>query len=248
MCGRFSLKKKPKELGPILGVISIPGPSDNDSPLPGDPDRPRYNIAPTQDVLAVRADEGNVTATWLRWGLVPPGAKSLKVGARMINARSETVFKQPAFARPVLEQRCVVPADGFIEWKKLGKIRQPYHLRMADGSVFAMAGLWQRWRSPEGQVVQTCTILTTMANEVVAPLHDRMPVILPKAQVERWLNPDLKSADDLRSALVPFPAESMVAVPISRRVNDVGHDDPDCLQEVEPPAPPPSQLGFGFSD
>ena len=247
MCGRFTLRKTPQEVRSLLGVLRGPIPSAHETPLPGDDARRRYNVAPTQDVLAVRLDADARTAVWLRWGLVPPGAKSLKVGARMINARSETVLKQPAFARAVRTQRCLIPADGFIEWLKVGRTRHPFHLRMISGDVFAMAGLWQRWIGDDGAPADTCAILTTTANEVVAPVHDRMPVILHSDDHEQWLDSDGLDEDRIVGLLKPYPSDRMRAVPVSRRVNDVAHDDPECLAEVAPPALPAEQLGFSFT-
>ncbi len=184
---------------------------------------------------------------WLRWGLVPPGAKELKVGARMINARSETVFKRPAFAKAILSQRCLIPADGFIEWRRIGKARHPIHLRMADDQVFAMAGVWQRWARSGRPPVETCAILTTTANPLVAPIHDRMPVILRPDDYPQWLDPEVDDEARITRLLAPYPAEAMRALAIDPRVNDVAHDDPECLAEVEPPPPGPEQLGFGFT-
>ena len=252
MCGRFTLRKTPHEVRSLLGVLRGPWASAHETPLPGDPEKRRYNIAPTQDVLAVRTEADTRTAVWLRWGLVPSGSKSLKVGARMINARSETVFKQPAFARVVRAQRCLIPADGFIEWMTVSKRKHPFHIRLTNGGlgdadVFVMAGLWQRWVSAAGAAVETCAIMTTTANEVVAAVHDRMPVILHPDDYGCWLDPDVSDPARIAPLLKPYPSEGMRAVAIDRRVNDVAHDDPECLAEVTPPPPPAEQLGFGFT-
>ena len=244
MCGRFSLRKSPHEVRSILGVTSIPI-STNETPRVGDPDRPRYNIAPTQDVLGIRQGTVGREAAWFRWGLVPPGAKTLKLGAKLINARAETVFKTAAFARAVRTQRCLIAADGFIEWKKIGQRRHPFHIRRTDGEVFAMAGVWQRW-SHEGRTTETCSVLTTSPNALVAPLHNRMPVILQTDVYDAWLDPTNQATETLQPLLVPLPAEMMIAEPINPRVNDVAHDDPACLERIEPPEPPAEQLGFRF--
>lgn len=164
----------------------------------------------------------------------------------MINARAETVFSRSAFARPIREQRCLIPADGFIEWQTIRKAKHPVHLRLVDGELFAMAGIWQRWSSPERGEVYTCSILTTVANEVVQPVHDRMPVILHPDDYDAWLDPDLQAPERLASMLRPFPAEAMTSVSISPRINDVAHDDPACLTEVEAPPKASEQLGFHF--
>jgi len=228
-----------------MGVTSIPE-STNETPRPGDPEVPRYNIAPTQDVLAIRQPDDSREAGWFRWGLVPPGASSLKVGAKMINARSETVFSRSAFAKPVRNQRCLIPADGFIEWKTMQKAKYPFHLRLKSEEVFAMAGIWQQWKDAEGRKVQTCAILTTSANALVGPIHDRMPVILQPADHSAWLSATTDE-EALAALLVPYDASAMTAVPIDPWVNKVAHDDPRCLAEV--PAPPEQlDLGFGFDD
>ena len=227
----------------MLGVTAIPGPSSNETPRPGDPNAPRFNIAPTQDVLGVVEDDNGRGAMWFRWGLVPPGAKSLSVGAKMINARAETIFKRSAFARAVLERRCLIAADGFIEWKRFGRRRHPFHIRMNDEGLFLMAGVWQQWTNATGDITSTCAIITTAANSVVAPLHDRMPVILHRRDHDRWLDPAERSQDTLAALLVPYPSEAMAALAINPRINDVAHDDPACFEAVEPP---PEQLGFRF--
>ncbi len=247
MCGRYTLRKTPKEVGALwVGGPVLIEPSNNPSRHRGDPDALRYNIAPTQDVFAVRRGPEGRVAGWFRWGLVPPGARSLQVGAKMINARAETVFSRGAFAKPVREQRCLIPADGFIEWVRIGKAKHPFHLRMSDGAVFAIAGIWQTWRSSKGDVVSSCSIITTEANAVVRPLHDRMPVILRPDDYGPWLDPERRTPEQLGAFLEPFDAEAMVAVSISPRVNDVAHDDPECLEEVSSPALPFEQLGFRF--
>lgn len=240
------MRKSPHQARSLLGVTAIPGPSSNETPRPGDPTQPRFNIAPTQDVLGLITAAATRQAMWFRWGLVPPGAGSLSIGAKMINARSETIFKRSAFARSIIERRCLIPGDGFIEWKRIGKTKHPFHIRMEDEGVFMMAGVWQRWTSPTGITTLTCAIITTTANTVVAPVHDRMPVILHEDDHARWLDPELRSNDALSALMAPFPSEPMTAVPINPRINDVAHDDPDCFAEVAPAPPPAEQLGFRF--
>ncbi|MEM7678222.1 MAG: SOS response-associated peptidase, partial [Myxococcota bacterium] len=205
---------------------------------------PRYNIAPTQDVLGFRCppEGAEREAAWFRWGLVPPGAPSLAVGARMINARSETIFTRPAFAHPVRTQRCLIPADGFIEWKTMHRAKYPFHIRLKSAEIFAMAGVWQRWQDSNGQTIQTCAIITTSANDIVRPIHDRMPVILQPADHSVWLDASARE-EALAPLLMPHSALAMEAVPIDPWVNSVKHDDPRCLLEV---SPPPEQLDLGL--
>ena len=190
---------------------------------------PRYNIAPTQDVPIVRLTQDSAARELLmvRWGLVPPWAGDLKGGARLINARCETVDRIRPFREAYQRRRCLVPADGFFEWRKDGKARQPFLFRRKDRGPFAFAGLWERWREPaDGSVVRTCTIITCPPNAVVAPLHDRMPVILADGDHERWLDP----AGDARDLLVPCPAAWLESLPVNPRVNSPKYDDPECIQ------------------
>lgn len=221
MCGRFTLTAPADIIADLFEVAALP------------PIAPHYNIAPTQDVLAVRADaDGAREAVMLRWGLIPYWADDRSIGSRLVNARSETAAEKPAFRDAFERRRCLVVADGFFEWKPVNRHKQPYWIRLADGAVFGMAGLWERWRDEEGEWLQTCTVLTTGPNELVAPLHDRMPVIVPPAQHATWLDPDT-GARDLQKLLCPFPAEEMTATAVSTRVNSVAHDDPGCVEPVQ---------------
>ncbi len=198
--------------------------------------RQRFNVAPTDAVLAVVAGQDGREGTLLRWGLVPHWADSLASGARRINARAETVATTPAFRDSFARHRCLVIADGFYEWERLedgGK--QPWHITRADGSPFAFAGLWASWRPPEGEPVQTCAIVTTDANRVLAPVHGRMPVILERDAEAAWLDP-AAPAPDLLGLLRPLPDAEVALRPVSRAVNDARYDGPACL---DPPAPEP---------
>jgi putative SOS response-associated peptidase YedK len=191
---------------------------------------PRYNIAPTQDVPMVRLTRAASGRELImaRWGLVPFWADDLKIGNRLINARRETVATLRPFREAYRRRRCLVPADGFYEWRKEGKARQPMLIRRRDQSPFAFAGLWERWQNPaDGSVVRSCTIITCPANALVAPIHDRMPVILAPEDHARWLDP---AATDARSLLAPCPADWLEAFPVRPRVNDPRHDDPECVQ------------------
>ncbi len=219
MCGRFSLTT-PLEM--LIEVFGLPAP---DFDLP-----PRYNIAPTQPVAAVLG--GPRRLEMLRWGLVPPWADDPAIGSRMINARAETLRDKPSFRAPLRHRRCLVLADGFFEWSHQGRSRIPHHIRLDDAAPMAFAGLWERWQRPGRAPITSCTIITTAANEVVAPIHDRMPVILDARGCDRWLADDEPGAAQLAALLVPRPARGMVAVQVSSRVNSVAHDDPGCTDPV----------------
>jgi putative SOS response-associated peptidase YedK len=227
MCGRFSIGTPADVLAAVFKVASMPQ------------FELRYNIAPSQDVPVIRADgSGTRRMEMLRWGFVPHWADDPAIGNRMINARSEGVGEKPAFRSAFKSRRCLVPADAFYEWKKLSKGKQPYAIRMRDRRPFAMAGLWETWRSREGQPLESFTILTTEPNELVKPLHNRMPVILDPADYETWLNPEPKDLEKIKAMLHAPPAENMVAYPVSPRMNKPEHDEPDCLQPIElKPAP-----------
>jgi len=190
---------------------------------------PRYNIAPTQDVPIVRLTCGGSgrELIMVRWGLVPFWADDLAIGNRLINARCETVHSARAFREAYARRRCLVPADGFFEWQKQGKLRQPFLIRRKDQAPFALAGLRERWKDrSDGTVVRSCTIITCPANDLVAPLHNRMPVILAPEAHARWL--DAKA--DARSLLRPCPSTWLEAFPVDPRVNSPQNDDPECIQ------------------
>jgi putative SOS response-associated peptidase YedK len=219
MCGRFTLST------PAAAVASFFDLSDVPACL-----APRYNIAPTQAVAVVRYGAGGRTLALVRWGLIPPWAKDAKIGNSLINARGETVAAKPAFRSAFRRRRCLLPADGFLEWAKAGPRKQPYHFRRPDAGPFALAGLWERWQPPGGaEPVETCTVLTTAANELVAPFHDRMPVILAPADFARWLDPGYDRAEGLKPLLKPYPAEALVAVAVNPLVNSPKNDRPECL-------------------
>ena len=216
MCGRFSLKTPSKVLAKAF-KIEVPT-----LPL-------RYNIAPTQQVAAVRSRPDGRELALLKWGLVPSWAKDASIGSRMINARAETVAEKPAYRWAFRRRRCLVPADGFYEWKREGGSKQPYHFRMRDEQPFAFAGLWERWRGELGEVIDSCTIITTEANELLAPVHDRMPVILPPEAYDTWLDDEFTDALALGGLLRPYPAEAMERFPVSTRVNSPKNDDASCV-------------------
>ena len=239
MCGRYELHTHPAALALAFG-------------LPYPPEiGPRYNIAPTQDVPVVRVSaSGERELAQVRWGLVPRWAKDPSIGSRMINARAETLAEKPAFRTAVRRHRCLVPADGFYEWKVIpGAGKQPLHIGMKDRTPFALAGLTERWLSPEGQVLDTCAIVTTQANALLSPMHDRMPLIIAPRDYERWLD---AAVDDVSDLFAPYPAEAMAYYPVSMRVNAVRNDDPSLIDAVaeavpaekapEPEEPPPEPV------
>jgi len=203
--------------------------------------QPRYNIAPTQEVLTVverdpvrpEPVEGRHAANraiLMRWGLVPFWSKGLKDGPPMINARSEEAASKPAFREAIKRRRCLVIADGFYEWRKEGKTRIPLRITLKSREPFAMAGLWETWRSPEGQIVKSCCILTTPANELVAAIHDRMPVILPDEAEPLWLDPEQQDGERTGALLRPFLAGSLAMYEVSPVVNAWQNDTPECIQ------------------
>lgn len=196
---------------------------------------PRYNIAPSQPVHIVRADNGRRVFVSVRWGLVPFWAKDVSIGYRMINARSETVLWKPAFREAFATRRCLIPADGFYEWKRLGSLKQPFHFGMKDDSLFAFAGLWDRWNSPDATVVESCTILTTTANGLVRDVHDRMPVILHPSHYQAWLAAPPAEAPSLIKFLVPFDPDLMRRYQVTRLVNNPQNDTLDCIKGKEEP-------------
>jgi putative SOS response-associated peptidase YedK len=210
---------------------------------------PRYNIAPTQAVAMVRQPDpaGPRQLAWVRWGLIPSWATDPAIGNRLINARSETVAEKPSFRSALRQRRCLVLADGFFEWQAEGRKKRPFWFRRRDGRPFGLAGLWERWQGPDRQPVESCTVLTTEANEVVRPVHDRMPVFLDPADQARWLDPSQKQAGPLLPLLRPCPAADLVATEVSPRVNDPRHDGPDCIAPARPPdlfdGPAPSRAG-----
>lgn len=216
MCGRYSITT-PEEA--VRRHFGYGGPALNL--------QPRYNAAPTQALPVVRAGPEGRTLALLRWGLVPSWARDIEVGAKMINARAETVAEKPAFRAAFAQRRCLVPADGFYEWPKSGDRKQPYRVTLAEEPLFAFAGLWERWDGPDGPV-ETFTIVTTEAASSIAHIQPRMPVILDPADYGAWLD-SAAARDDALALLRPFPDDRLRAEPVSRRVNSVRHDDPSVL-------------------
>jgi putative SOS response-associated peptidase YedK len=230
MCGRFTLRTP-------LTVLAEQFLFDL-SKLPADVlARPRFNIAPTQEIAAVRQPAAGPPRelALLHWGLIPSWAKDMKMASSMINARSETIAEKPAFRTALARRRCLILSDGFYEWKKEGKQKLPYYFQLADGRPFAFAGLWERWRGgpnagiDAGPPVESATIITTTANELCKPYHDRMPVILHPSDYELWLNPEVTDTREL-PLLSPLPACEMQSRPVNPRVNNVRNDDAGVLE------------------
>lgn len=227
MCGRFTLATPISEIAGMFGVEEVP-----------DPDLPaRYNIAPTQPIAVVRqgsqgSDDARRELALLRWGLLPGWVKDPEDWPTLVNARAETLHAKPAFEDAFRFRRCLVPADGFYEWRRERGGKQPYYVRSADGRPLAFAGLWERWTGSD-EAVESCTIVTTDANELLRPLHDRMPVILDAEARERWMDPRLRVPDALAELLLPCPSGKLVAFPVSRAVNRADADGPGCIEPLE---------------
>ena len=192
----------------------------------------RFNIAPGQETLTVVSDGSRNNARYMRWGLIPSWAKDASAGSRMINARAETIDARPAFRNAFERRRCLVLADGFYEWMMVGKRRTPVRVILRSGEPFAFAGLWETWRSPEDVVVTSCAIVTTTPNAVLQPIHNRMPVILPREAESLWLDMGRASPDELRRLLAPYPAADMEAYEVSSLVNSTGNDTPYVIERV----------------
>ena len=217
MCGRYTLSTPGEVVAELLELESAPRLA------------PRYNIAPTQESAVVRRVGGRRMLSELRWGLVPYWAADPTVGNRMINARGETAADKPAFRSSLRRKRCLVPADGFFEWRRTPAGKQPYLIGLAGGAPFAFAGLWDRWVPHDGEPIESFTILTTRPNELAAALHDRMPVILPRRHHGLWLDPGERRPERLTPLLEPYPADEMAAFPVSVTVNKPANDSPECV-------------------
>ena len=224
MCGRYRLARK-KE---ILAEVFDAGDDVDWSP--------RYNIAPSQSVPVVRQDATRPVRSFslIRWGLIPFWAKDAKAGYKMINARAETIADKPAFREPFQSRRCLIPADGFYEWAQYSKGKSPFCFTLVNDSVFAFAGIWDRWINPERELVETCSIITTSANALVSAIHDRMPVILERENYDIWLDPGFRKVEPLLDLLMPYRTDSMRQQRVSTRVNSVQNDDPACAEEDSP--------------
>ena len=223
MCGRFTLTTDPQQLRLGFPWLSVP-----------DEITPRFNIAPTQPV-AVVPNDGKNRLDFFTWGLIPSWAKDPSIGNRMINARAETLQEKPSFRTAFRRRRCLILADGFFEWRQDPgqKIKTPMYIRLKSEKPFALAGLWEIWNAPDGSQILSCTIITTEPNELMQPIHNRMPVILPESAYSAWLSPQEGDVSALQPLLTPYPAEAMLAYPISRLVNSPDNDVPEVIRPAE---------------
>ncbi|WP_414579072.1 SOS response-associated peptidase [Anabaena sp. CCY 9402-a] len=232
MCGRFTLTQTAEALAEIFHVQSVQNLAA------------QYNIAPTQMVVTVlhNHEVNQRELQQLRWGLIPSWAKDSSIGSKLINARSETVAEKPSFRSAFKHRRCLVVADGFYEWQKQQGTKQPFYFRLRDEQPFGFAGLWEKWCSPGQEEIISCTILTTAANELLQPIHDRMPVILDPKDYDLWLDPEVQTPQPLQSLLSPYPAVAMTAYPVSKLVNSPKHNSPECIIPVNEQNTHPNQL------
>ena len=229
MCGRYELHSNPAAIALVFGLAQPPEL------------KPRYNIAPMTDVPIVRVNaHGERELAHVKWGFVPRSARSRAIGAKLINARGETIAEKHAFRLAYRRHRCLLPADGFYEWMPVPGVhgeaprKQPMHVGMKDGAPFGIGGLYERWRSEDGEILDTCTIVTTPANDALMPVHDRMPLVLPRERYARWLDPAQSEVADL---IVPYPSEGLALYPVSTQVNSSVHDDPTLIAPAAPLAP-----------
>lgn len=220
MCGRFYLNTDARTLTEYFeasGNLEL---------------TPRYNIAPSQEIPAVRQGEAGRELIMLRWGLIPSWAKDKNIGYKMINARAETVASKPAFRTAFRRRRTLIPASGFFEWKKTEGGKQPYSICTND-DLFALAGLWEYWKGEGGEPIESCTIIVTEANEKIRTIHDRMPVILDPEDYETWLDPGIEDLETLQPLLRSYPGDRMTFYPVNRKVGNPRYDDPECIEPVK---------------
>ena len=222
MCGRFTLRAPAERVKREFRLEEAPSVEA------------RYNIAPTQSVLAVRRASDEREAVTLKWGLIPSWAKDGSMGAKLINARSETVEEKPSFREAFKRRRCIIPADGFYEWQRTGGRKQPYYFRLKDDRLFGFAGLWENWHAPDGSHVRSATIITTEPNELVKPIHNRMPAMLKREDYQRWLEPGEQAEGALMEMLRPYPSEEMELYPISTLVNSAKNEGEELIKPAEP--------------
>jgi putative SOS response-associated peptidase YedK len=221
MCGRFTLRSNPRDFADIFSVVR---PYEAEW-------QPAYNVAPTQGVICIR-DRDEREFFQAKWGLIPSWAKDAKIGSSCINARVESVDTKPAFRSAFKKRRCLVMADGFYEWRTTDK--QPYFISLKSGEQMAFAGLWETWKSAEG-LVESCTICTTDAHDMMGQLHDRMPVILPRAAVDHWLDPAVQDPDELKPMLTQFPGEEMQSWAVGKAVGNVRNQGPQLMEPIDDP-------------
>jgi len=220
MCGRFVQAVDPETYAVVFGAEIVVSETL----------APSYNVAPTDRVYAVAEHEGRRMLGTFRWGLVPWWADDVRIGAKHINARAETLATRPVFKDSFARKRCIVPVDGFYEWERKESGKLPHYVRAADGAPLALAGLWaSRTDRDTGERLVSCTIITTSPNDLLRPIHDRMPAVLPRESWDRWLDPDAEDLEALRALLRPFPAGEMSEYPVSTLVNSVKNNYPECI-------------------
>ena len=226
MCGRYSLTSPPEAMYLLFGLRELTNLA------------PRYNISPSQDVPVVRnGADGAGEVAMMHWGLIPSWAKQRDFGAKTINARAETVAEKPSFRAAFKKRRCLIPADGYYEWVKVASGKQPYRFCREDGGVFALAGLWEHWQDPaDGEVLESCSIIVREAGPMTAPLHHRMPAIVPPEQFELWLGEADADQTEVAAVLEVANEEGLKVYPVSKRVNSPKNDDPACIEPIEVPA------------
>ena len=221
MCGRITLYLSPELLAELFGLPELPRIS------------PRFNICPSQQIGVVRNLGGDNHLDFLKWGLVPSWADDPAIGYRLINARSETVFEKRSFRQSIRTRRCLVPASGFYEWQKGVKGDSPYYVSMDDGSPMAFAGIWESWKGPGGIQLESCAILTTAANRLMEPIHDRMPVILHPGEYSLWLDREVSDVSDIQPLFRPYPPDAMTATRVSTLVNSPANDLQECIAPLD---------------
>jgi putative SOS response-associated peptidase YedK len=221
MPGRFALYASAEQLADIFSVQL--------------PEKvvPRYNISPSQQVAVIRNLGGENHLDFMKWGLVPSWADDMAIGYKLINARSETVFEKNSFKRAIRTRRCLVPISGFYEWQSFGSAKTPFYITMADNKPFALAGIWEQWKNPDGSIIETCAILTTTPNRLIETIHDRMPVILHPQEYSVWLDREVSDPATLKQLFKPYPAEVMTAFQVSSIVNSVRNDGEECIIKVD---------------
>ncbi|MGQ9503289.1 MAG: SOS response-associated peptidase [Thermogutta sp.] len=257
MCGRFTLRAAPQDVAKHFSLFDVPSFSPRYNIAPGQmigavrPQRAQDNLVVEdrrtqpdskgdsfRDDAAITGGISNREWTWLRWGLIPHWSGDPSIANRLINARVETVITKPAFRSAARYRRCLIPADGFYEWKKTGRNKQPYFIHLQDNRLFALAGLWDRWESPDGGILETCTILTVEPNALMAKIHNRMPLILPPVAYQAWLDPALTEFEELHRWLKPYPEEEIRVFPVTSYVNAIHNEGTRCLE----PAPDSGNL------
>lgn len=220
MCGRFVIELSAELLAEVFGLATVPE------------IRPSYNVAPTQIVPVVREVSDHRSLVQLKWGLVPPWAKDPGIGSQMINARSETVAQKPSFRHAIKYHRCIVPVSGWYEWQHVERAKIPYYFHLKDGRPLGLAGIWEEWRAPDGTLLDTFSILTTAANEIVAPVHDRMPVVVPPDAYSIWLSKHHTDPAQLEPLYPPVPISGLEVYPVSDYVNSPRNNSPECIRRI----------------